>query len=376
MIPVNEPLLDGNELEYVTECVKTGWISSAGRFIGEFEEAWAAYCGRRHGVAVCNGTVALQLAVAALELQPGDEVIMPSFTIISCAMAVVYQGGVPVLVDSDPDTWGMDVAAVESRITPRTRAIMPVHIYGHPVDMDPLIELARKHDLAIVEDAAEAHGAEYLSRLGAEPEWRRCGSFGDLACFSFYANKLVTSGEGGMVLTDDDRLADRLRLLRNLAFIPGQRFLHEELGFNFRLTNVQAAIGKAQAERIDRTVERKRRIGRRYLEGLAGTPGMRMQAERPWARSVWWMNGLVLDGQTGYTAGTFAARLRELGVETRPFFLGMDRQPALRARGLFAGETYPVADELAAMGLYLPSGVGLTDVQQDEVIVAVRRILS
>jgi len=375
VISVNEPRLDGRELEYVTECLQTGWISSAGRFIGEFEESWAAYCGRRYGVAVCNGTVALQLAVAALNLGPGDEVIMPSFTIISCAMAIVYQGAVPVLVDGDPATWCMDVSQVEAQITPRTRAIMPVHIYGHPVEMDPLLELAEKHGLAIIEDAAEAHGAEYLSRRGPQPEWRRCGSFGDLSCFSFYANKLVTSGEGGMVVTNDEALVKRLRLLRNLAFIPSQRFLHEELGFNFRLTNVQAAIGLAQVERIGETVERKRRIGARYLEALASVPGIRMQAERPWARSVWWMNGLVLESESGHTAVSLAQRLAALGVETRPFFLGMDRQPALRARGLFDGEAYPVTEELADMGLYLPSGVGLTEEQQETVIAAVKQVL-
>jgi perosamine synthetase len=375
LIPVNEPCLDGRELEYVTECLKTGWISSAGRFIEGFEESWAAYCGRRYGVAVCNGTAALQLAVAALGLGDGDEVIMPSFTIISCAMAVVYQGAVPVLVDSEPDTWCMDVSEVEAKITPRTRAIMPVHIYGHPVEMDPVVELAEKHGLAIIEDAAEAHGAAYLSRRGSEPEWRRCGSFGDLSCFSFYANKLVTTGEGGMVVTDDEAVAKRLRHLRNLAFTPSRRFFHEELGFNFRLTNVQAAIGQAQVERIDETVDRKRRVGARYVEGLASVPGIRMQTERPWARSVWWMNGLVLDPSTGHTAATFARSLAELGVETRPFFLGMDRQPALRARGWFEGESYPVCDELAQMGLYLPSGVALTEEQQSTVIAAVKQVL-
>ncbi|HEX7497753.1 MAG TPA: DegT/DnrJ/EryC1/StrS family aminotransferase, partial [Candidatus Limnocylindrales bacterium] len=368
--------LDGRELEYVTECLRTGWISSSGRFIGEFEESWAAYCGRKYGVAVCNGTVALQLAVAALDLGPGDEVIMPSFTIVSCAMAVVYQGGVPVLVDADPDTWCMDVSQVAARITPRTRAIMPVHIYGHPVDMDPLLELAEKHGLAIIEDAAEAHGTEYLSSRGYAPAWRRCGSFGELSCFSFYANKLVTSGEGGMVVTDDEALAKRLRLLRNLAFIPEQRFLHEELGFNFRLTNVQAAIGLAQVERIGETVDRKRRIGMRYVAELASVPGIRMQAERPWARSVWWMNGLVLEAKSGHTAASLAQSLAALGVETRPFFLGMDRQPALRARGLFDGEDYPVTRELADMGLYLPSGVGLTEEQQATVISAVKQVLA
>jgi perosamine synthetase len=376
VIPVNEPRLDGRELEYVTECLKTGWISSAGRFIGEFEESWAAYCGRRYGVAVSNGTVALQLAVAALDLAPGDEVIMPAFTIISCAMAVVYQGAVPVLVDADPDTWCMDVAGVAERITPRTRAIMPVHIYGHPVDMDPLLELAAEHGLAIIEDAAEAHGAQYLSKRDSEPQWRRCGSFGEVSCFSFYANKLVTSGEGGMVLTDDEALAGRLRLLRNLAFIPSQRFLHEELGFNFRMTNVQAAIGLAQVERIDETVVLKREIGARYLDALNSVPGIRVQVERPWARSVWWMNGLVLEKSSGHTAVSLAAALSALGVETRPFFLGMDRQPALRARGLFEGESYPLTDELAEMGLYLPSGVGLTQEQQETVIAALRQVLA
>ena len=369
MIPVNEPRFDGRELEYVTECLTTGWISSAGRFLGEFEEDWARYCDRRFGVAVCNGTVALQLAAAALNLEAGDEVIMPTFTIISCAMAVVYQGGTPVLVDADPETWCMDVSQVAARITPRTRAIMPVHIYGHPVDMDPLLDLAERHGLAIIEDAAEAHGAQYLSGRGSA-QWRRCGSFGDLSCFSFYANKLVTSGEGGMVVTDDEALAKRLRLLRNLGFGPGRRFLHDELGFNFRMTNVQAAIGKAQVERIDDTVDQKRRIGQRYVEGLAGLPGIRLQVERPWARSVWWMNGLVLDKQSGHTAASLAQALSALGVETRPFFLGMDRQ-----RGLFDGENYPVTDELAEMGLYLPSGVGLTGEQQEAVIGAVRKVL-
>ncbi len=376
MIPVNEPRLDGHELEYVTECLQTGWISSAGHFIAEFEDSWASYCGRRHGVAVCNGTVALQLAVAALNLGPGDEVIMPSFTIISCAMAVVYQGAVPVLVDADPATWCMDVSQVAAKITPRTKAIMPVHIYGHPVDMDPLLELAKKHGLAIIEDAAEAHGAQYLSNRDTDPKWQRCGSFGDLSCFSFYANKLVTTGEGGMVVTDDDALAERLRLLRNLAFIPSQRFLHEELGFNFRLTNVQAAIGKAQVERIGETVETKRRVGARYLEALTSIPGIRMQVERPWARSVWWMNGLVLEKGSGHNAVSLAKRLAALGVETRPFFLGLDRQPALRRRGLFDGESYPVTEELADMGLYLPSGVGLTEEQQETVIAAVKQVLA
>jgi len=219
MIPVNEPLLGERELDYVTECVRTGWVSSAGRFIEEFEERWATYCGRKYGVAVSNGTVALEMAVQCLDLQPGDEVILPTFTIISCAQAVTYADGVPVLVDANPRTWCMDMSQVEAKITPRTRAIMPVHIYGHPVDMDPLLALAERYSLAIIEDAAEVHGAEYLSGWREGPgTWRKCGSFGTMSCFSFYANKIITTGEGGMVLTDDPVLAERLRSLRNLCF--------------------------------------------------------------------------------------------------------------------------------------------------------------
>lgn len=375
MIPVSEPLLGGREAEYVAECIETGWISSSGRFIEAFEDAWAGYCGRRFGVAVANGTVALQLAVASLGIGPGDEVIMPTFTIISCALAVIYSGAIPVLVDADPETWCMDVSQVEAKITTRTRAIMPVHIYGHPVDMDRLLHLARRYGLAVVEDAAEAHGAEYLSSDGDGDAWRRCGGFGDVSAFSFYANKLITTGEGGMVLTDDERLARRLRSLRNLAFEPERRFLHHELGFNFRLTNVQAAIGLAQVEQIDQTVERKRAIGHRYAAALSGTRGIRLQPEREWARSVYWMNGLVVDRATGLDARATAERLRSRDVETRPFFLGMHCQPALLERGLFDGERYPVADEIGEQGLYLPSGVGLTDDQVDAVAGATEEAL-
>ena len=373
LIPVNEPQLGPRELELVSECVRTGWVSSAGRFIEEFESRWAAYCGRRQGVAMSNGTVALQLAVATLDLKPGDEVIMPSFTIVSCATAVVLNGGVPVLVDSEPGTWCMDVNQVRDRITARTRAIMPVHIYGHPVDMAPLLDLAGRHGLAVIEDAAEAHGAEYRMPDGS---WRRCGSFGSMSCFSFYANKLVTTGEGGMVLTDDAKLADRLRLLRNLAFQSKRRFHHEELGFNFRLTNLQAALGVAQIERMDEIVAVKRRMGQAYTSKLKGIPGIELQAEREWARSVYWMYGLVLSESAGRDAVRFAAELKARGVETRPFFLGMHEQPVFHKRGLFAGEHYPVAEGIARQGLYLPSGLALTDAQLAAVSAAVREVLS
>lgn len=377
MIPVNEPWLGERELEYVSECVQTGWVSSAGRFINEFEERWAAYCGQRYGIAVSNGTVALQLAAACLGLEPGDEVIMPTFTIISCALAVIYSGGVPVLVDCDPRTWCIDVEQIKDKITRRTRAVMPVHIYGHPVDMDPLLELADEHGLAIIEDAAEAHGAEYLSRRNpSDSGWRRCGSFGTLSCFSFYANKLITTGEGGMVLTDDPQLAEKARSLRNLCFRSDRRFYHTALGFNFRLTNLQAALGLAQLERIDEIVARKRWMGQEYTRRLKDIQGLQLPVEEPWARSVYWMYGVILSEETGIDASQFAQRLRERGVDTRPFFLGMHEQPVFHKRGLLLNEHYPIAERLARRGLYLPSGLALTEGQLVQVCDAVHEALS
>lgn len=375
-IPVNEPLLGSQERDYVLECLQTGWISSAGPFIEQFEQQWSHYCQRRYGVSVSNGTTALQAAIRALDLQPEDEVIMPSFTIISCALAVVYAGGKPVLVDSDPDTWCLDVRQIEQRLTPRTRAIMPVHIYGHPVDMEPLLEIAARHGLYVIEDAAEAHGAEcQFGRDSTAPVWHRCGSFGTLSCFSFYANKLITTGEGGMVLTDDPQMAERLQRLRNLCFLPERRFYHKELGYNFRLTNLQAAVGLAQIQRIEQIVARKRAMGKQYNELLQGIPGLQLPSEQPWARNVYWMYGVVLDEETGLDASKFAQRLQTYEVETRPFFLGMHEQPILHQQGLFVDEHYPVAERLGRQGLYLPSGLALTDEQLERVCAAVREVL-
>jgi len=376
-ISVNEPLLGDQELAYVAECVRTGWISSSGKFIEEFERQWAGYCGRRYGIAVSNGSTALQVAVAGLHLEPGDEVIMPTFTIISCVTAVLNNGGIPVLVDSDPRTWCADVAQVEAKITSRTRALMPVHIYGHPVEMDPLLELARKHRLAIIEDAAEAHGAEYLSAVEVEqPVWRRCGSFGLASTFSFYANKLVTTGEGGMVVTDDLQFAEEARSQRNLCFLPGRRFYHEKLGFNFRLTNMQAAIGVAQIQRMGDIVVSKRRMGQEYNRRLKHVKGLQLPVQESWARSVYWMYGVVIAEETGMDAVKFADSLAEHGIETRPFFLGMHEQPALHSCGLFVDEHYPVAERLARQGLYLPSGLALTADQLERVCDVVNEVMS
>lgn len=351
-------------------------MSSSGRYITEFEDGWAAYCGRRHGVAVSNGTAALEAAVAALGLETGDEVILPTFTIISCVVAVLSAGAVPVLVDSDPETWCLNPDDVAARVGSRTKAIMPVHIYGHPADMDPVVELAERHGLAVVEDAAEAHGAEYLTgRSTSSPAWRRCGGFGTLSTFSFYANKLITTGEGGMVLTDDDDLAERLRSFRNLGFGRARRFLHEEMGRNLRLTNLQAALGVAQLQRIDAAVAHKRWMAEQYTERLRDVAVLQLPTERPWARSVYWMYGVVLTEESRMDAEELAVRLRKCGVETRPFFLGMHEQPALHRLGLFQRESYPVAERIARRGLYLPSGLTLTQGKIDRIGDALEEVL-
>jgi perosamine synthetase len=364
MIPVNEPALAGRELEYVTECIQTGWVSSSGRFIGEFESGWAAYCGRRHGVAVSNGSTALQVAVAALELGPGDEVILPTFTIVSCVTAVLAAGGVPMLVDSDPEFWTMDVTKLESHLTSRTRAVMPVHIYGHPVDMGPVLDFAERHGLAVIEDAAEAHGAEYqLGHEGSSPVWRRCGSFGELSCFSFYANKLVTTGEGGMVVTDDDELAQRCRLLRGQGQDPAKTYWFPVVGFNYRLTNLQCAIGLAQLEGLDARLARRREIAARYRGNLGDVPGLALQREREDGESAHWMVGVVLPVSGEAERDRVAAGLRADGIETRPFFYPVHTLPPYEGEA----EPLPVATDVAARGLCLPTWNGLSDEDVDYV---------
>jgi perosamine synthetase len=369
MIPVNEPLLDGNEKKYLNECIDTGWISSEGPFVREFEERFAARVGRRYGIAVCNGTAALEAAVAALGFGAGDEVIMPAFTIISCAAAVVRAGGVPVLVDSEPATWNMDASRIAERITPRTRAIMAVHVYGLPVDMDPVLALAEKHSLKLIEDAAEAHGQAYRGRP--------CGSFGDLSVFSFYPNKLVTSGEGGMIVTDDAELAERCRSLRNLCFQARKRFVHDELGYNFRMTNLQAAVGLAQLERLDRFADIKRRMGKRYTSLLDGDMGVQLPLPATdYAENIYWVFGVVLNDAVPFDAEEAMRRLGERRIGTRPFFWPMHEQPVFRRMGLFAGESCPIAERLARRGFYLPSGLALADAQMDEVAAALKEILA
>lgn len=364
-IPVNEPLLDGNEKRYLIECIESGWISSEGPFVSEFESRMASRVGRKYGVAVCNGTAAIDAAVDALGIGPGDEVILPAFTIISCIAQIVRSGARPVLVDMDPETWNMDVAQIEARITSNTKAIMVVHIYGLPVDMDPVLDIAGRHGLRIIEDAAEMHGQTYKGRA--------CGSFGDVSTFSFYPNKHVTTGEGGMIVTDDESIAESCRSLRNLCFQPQKRFVHERLGWNLRMTNLQAALGLAQLERLDEFVERKRRMGRRYRELLSGLANVQLPMARThYAENIYWIFGLVLGDKSGLDADEAMRRISAAGVGCRPFFCPMHQQPVLQRLGLFKGECYPVAERLYRQGFYIPSGLGLSDGQVETVAEVVR----
>ena len=369
MIPVNEPLLAGKEAEYALDCITTGWISSAGKYIERFEQEWARYCGRKHGVAVANGTVALELAISVLDLPEGGEVILPSFTIVSCLEAVLRNNLVPVLVDCDPRTYGLDVADVLRKATPNTVAVMPVHIYGHPVNMEALLPLCRDQGWKLIEDAAEVHG----SKCRVDGAWHRCGSFGEVSCFSFYANKNITCGEGGMVLTDDDALARRLRSRRNLCFGERERFSHEDRGWNFRMTNLQAAVGCAQFEKIDWFLARKLAMASAYNTGLKGLP-LQLPYVEPWATTSVWMYAVLLADNVPFDAVEFAGRLAAAGVQTRPFFLGMHEQPVYRRLGLFSGVQCPVTEHIYQRGLYLPSGQAITDQQIDDVIQAVIKV--
>jgi len=367
MIPVNEPLFISNEKKYLAKCIDSGWISSEGPFVKEFEEKFATFIGKKYGVAVSSGTAALEIAVGTMGLEPGEEIIMPTFTIMSCALAVLTYGGVPVFVDSEPESWNIDVNKIEEKITKKTRTIMPVHIYGHPCNTTPIMKIAKKYNLKIIEDTAEAHGAEYKGK--------KCGSFADISCFSFYANKIITTGEGGMVLTDDKKYAEKARDLRNLGFGKKKRFHHQFLARNYRMTNLQAALGVAQIKNIKKLVKIKRKNAKEYTERLKDIPGLQLPAEKEWAKNVYWMYGIVLDEATGFNGETFAKRLSKQRISTRPFFYPLHLQPVLRKLGIKSEGKYPVAERISKQGLYLPSGLGLKDWQIEKVCKAIKKIL-
>jgi perosamine synthetase len=347
-IPVYEPLLGDEELANVVTAVRSGWISSLGAFIPEFERAFAAFCGARHAIAVSNGTAALHVALVAVGVGPGDEVLVPSLTFVATANTVRYCGATPVFVDADPTTWCMQPTGLDALVTPRTKAIVPVHLYGHPCDMDPILDVARRRGLAVVEDAAEAHGAEYRGH--------RVGTLGAIGCFSFYGNKIITTGEGGMCVTDDPLLAERLRLLRDHGMDPKRHYWHDLVGYNYRMTNLQAAIGVAQVKKLPGFLEQKRLLAGWYAEllaPLAAAGRIHLQPEAPWAKSVFWMYSVLLaDGPV--SRDQVRARLGDRGIDTRPFFHPIHALPPYDRR-----ERLPASEDLGARGMNLPSGLAL-----------------
>ncbi|OFX76500.1 MAG: aminotransferase DegT [Bacteroidetes bacterium GWE2_29_8] len=367
-IPVSEPVLDGNEKKYVLDCIDSGWISSEGPYVEKFESQMCQITGRKYAVALSNGTVALELAVRALKIGEGDEVIIPSFTIISCAMAVLKNGAKPVLVDSDINTWNVDTEKIESKITKRTKAIMVVHIYGLPVNMDKIISLCKKYNLLLIEDAAEMHGQTYKNKP--------CGSFGNISVFSFYPNKHITTGEGGMVLTDDLELADYCKSLRNLCFNNKQRFIHEELGYNFRMSNIQAALGLAQAEKLENTINIKREIGKKYTELLKSNNALILSPNNvDYAKNIYWVYGIIIDNKViDYKAKLICERLAQFGIATRPFFFGMHLQPVFQKMQLFNNEKYPISDQMSNYGFYIPSSINLEDEKIEYIVNVVNEV--
>jgi perosamine synthetase len=361
-IAVCEPLIGGRELEYVTDAIKTGWISSSGGYVDKFERAFAEYLGVQHAVTTTSGTTALHLALVAAGVGPGDEVMIPAFTMIATATAVCQTGAKPVLVDADPASWNLDPADVARKITPRTKAVLPVHIYGHSCDMDALAQAVAPHKPLMIEDAAEAIGSEYRGK--------RCGSLGDMSCFSFFANKLITTGEGGMVATNDADLAGKLRYFKNLAFPRSgpRRYFHEDLGFNYRMPNLLAAFGLGQLEKVDTYLAARRKNAERYNARLKGQRGITTPPELDYTLNSYWMYSILIEDDFGLTRDEVVSALAAAKIETRTFFISMHRQPALARYGVDVSGQYPVTDELSRKGLYLPSGSGLTEPQIERVV--------
>lgn len=373
-VPVNIPVLNGNEKKYLMDCIDTGWISSSGAYIEKFETKMAEYIGVKHGISVCNGTAALEAAVIGLNLPVGSEVIMPDFTIISCAQALTKAGLIPVPVDCNLDNWNMDVNLIERKITKKTKAIMVVHIYGIPCDMENIIKIKDKYNLVLIEDAAEAHGLTYNSQM--------CGSFGDVSIFSFFPNKHITSGEGGMIMTNDDQIASRIRKVRNLFFDSERKYIHEEIGSNFRMTNMQAAVGLAQLEHIESTLLKKREIGEYYQNELSCLKDKVMlpPTSIKHANNIYWVFGLVIK-DAAISADEIMQKLKDMGVETRHFFYPMHKQPCLIKLGFFNenqknSNEFKNANYIAEHGFYIPSGVGISQDDQAYVVKCLKEIFN
>jgi perosamine synthetase len=366
-IPVNIPLITAEDIDYVSKAMSETWVSGEGPYVEEFEKIFATLCNRRFGIAVANGSVAIDLVIEALELKPGDEIILPAFTIISCLNQILRSGATPVFVDARSDTWNMDVSQIESRITSNTKAIMAVHIYGLPVDMDPLLELAGRYDLPVIEDAAEAHGMRYKGRIA--------GSMGLASTFSFYANKNITTGEGGMIVTDNEEFATKLRRLKNLAFLPERRFVHNEIGWNSRLSSLQCALGTSQTQRLDSILEKRRQIGQSYHEAFSGIANIQLAPQEvASAKNDFWVFGILLEPEFGATAREVMSTLERSGIGTRPFFYPLHKQPVVLQRGI-KSVPLPNAEYLGDHGFYIPNGLGMNDHQINQVIEKVSNTL-
>lgn len=373
MIPVNSPVITRESKELIARALDQGWISSAGPYINDFEKEFASYLGVKHAITVNTGTAALHIALLAAGIGEGDQVIVPAFTMAASWMAVMYTGATPVFVDVEPDIYTIDPKLIEAAITTKTKAIMPVHIYGHPADMDPILEIVKKHNLVVIEDAAEAHGATYKGKL--------TGSIGDINAFSFYANKIITTGEGGMVTTNSDELAEIATAMKDLSHSKGKRFIHDALGYNYRMTSLQAALGSGQLLHISDFLATKKHMAELYKEGLEGIPGLALPVTRDWATHVYWMYAVLVDEEKfGMSKDELRAKLLEKGIDTRDFFYAPCDQPLLQGLSLPAQAgsqaRFPVTEHIAKNGFYLPSGLAITDEQIGTVCKTIRDLCS
>lgn len=362
-LPIVEPALGGNELKYVSDCITTNWISSQGEYVNLFQDIFSRYVQCEYALCTSNGTTALHLAMEALGVGPNDEVLVPDLTFGASANAVMHTGAIPVFVDITPDTWTIDPQHAEELITERTRAIMPVHLYGHPCDMDPVMDLAKRYNLHVIEDCAEALGARYKGRM--------VGTIGDVGCFSFFANKVITTGEGGMVVTSNAELMEKMRIMRDHGMEPGRRYWHQFPGFNYRLTNIQAAIGLAQMERIDDFMNARMERVRRYQQHLSDIPGIIQPPQADWAHNIYWLYSIVIDeNETGFTRDVLMEALRQQGIETRPFFYPMHEQPAFPQA---AAGRFDVTNWVSSRGMSLPTSTQVSMADVDKVCSTIRQ---
>jgi perosamine synthetase len=362
MIPIMEPWIDHQEIDLVMNCLKSGWISSQGGYIGEFEKAFSEFCGTRFGVATSNGTTALHLALLTLGIGPGDEVIVPALSFIATANVVVYTGARPVFAEVNEKTWTLDPSPLRSLVTDRTKAIIPVHLYGHPADMGPIMELAEEFNLWVIEDAAEAHGAEYKGK--------KVGSFGHMGCFSFYGNKIISTGEGGMIVTDNPEWVVKAQMLRDHGMSKEIKYWHPILGYNFRMTNIQAALGLGQMNKIEMIIDQKRRIAQMYSRGLEGVKGVDLPPEETWGKNVFWLYSILIRPETGKKRDDLIEYLHQFQVASRPVFFPMPDMP-FYARG----DHFPIAQKISKQGISLPSGFSLTPENIHYIIELIKQFL-